>query len=214
MLKRQLENSISGHNPVVATSKSMHCLRLGFIEELVKIKELNDQLIDEKLDKLPQDLIDIHGAFHRKMIMTNTDYYDAYLKHQDEPEKLCTNLWSYHYDLERYGKYKTNYDMIKQLIKHEFYSKRIKHLETKVEKIQDILTMFKQKGRVIIDEADTILNCKNEVNSTMGELIYPSPAELSFLVDLHRKLMVSKNDNYTSFVIENLSCALPTVEKA
>ena len=66
--------------------------------------------------------------------------------------------------------------------------KKMKHDQT-VNKLNGILGVIKQKGRVLIDEADTILNCKNEVNFTMGDSIKPPDSELKLLAILHRKLL-------------------------
>lgn len=52
--------------------------------------------------------------------------------------------------------------------------------------IGTILSLFSKSGRVVADETDTILNCKNEVNFTLGKTITTNTTQLSFLVELHR----------------------------
>lgn len=62
-------------------------------------------------------------------------------------------------------------------------------------KLQKLLKMFAEKGHAIIDEADAILNCKNEVNFTIGIPIRPGKAELKSLVILHRFMREGASTN-------------------
>jgi len=129
----QLESTITKRNYVITTSKSMHCLRLKYIETLKR-------------------------------------YHEETSSHPYSPE--CKNLFA------------------------------------SATKLQSLLTLFSEKARVTIDEADAILSCKNEVNFTIGHSVKPTADQTHMLVDLHRHIGRIKAETKTPLTKDNFQTTI------
>jgi len=115
-LIKTFESIISDRDYMITTSKSVHCLRLRFMETIMHYQQLKETLTED------------------------TD------QHRE----------------------------------------RIQETYNTATKLQTLLKILHDKGDVTIDEADMLLNCKNEFNFTVGMDVAPPEEELSFLVSLHR----------------------------
>ena len=74
-------------------------------------------------------------------------------------------------------------------------------LVAKIHKMQDILRIFKTQGDAIIDEADTILNCRHEVNYALGEAQPINPLYIDVCQDVYDILMDAQADMAFEFNI-------------
>ncbi|MBT5954094.1 DUF3638 domain-containing protein, partial [bacterium] len=119
-LINKLESTITDRHYLITTSKSMHCLKLKYIET---VKDYQKKLKEEGADS----------------------------------------------------------DVVKQLFRS-------------ATKLGTLLTIFFEKADAVIDEADSILSCKNEVNFTIGEFLTPPPEQLNLMVKIHRQVLDLKVD--------------------
>ena len=66
-------------------------------------------------------------------------------------------------------------------------------LAEKIEVMRSILNLIKSKGKAVIDEADTILNCKHEVIFSMGKAVPLAEPHRSVVSKLFEMLLTNKS---------------------
>lgn len=82
--------------------------------------------------------------------------------------------------------------------------------------MRDILNLFKNKGSVLIDEIDTILHCRTEVNYPIGDLKHLPEAEVKLMLQIYDILLSSsfRQKIKLEFDLGQLSIAHPFTKES